>query len=250
MPDVRPIEDIIEEKRAALPPGGTPVTADTFKAWKERKEKEKAAETEAARQDAIAKQSKLCEPLDWAEIRLASSHTSLNISGDLVVFRLDITTWCLDRFTETTCAIRRHHKLAMQLRVKTSSVTPSSTTLQVKTSQNNRLKPSSQWCLVTSSSLGYRELDARTDKNVECAADLVHDLCSVYLFRAAEDETHRRELSSAKVVTSSPSTRTELPFGRDFSSELSFPRLPRKERALKEWRTLTLRSCGKLRQWT
>lgn len=58
MPDGRPIEDIIEEKRAALPPGGTPVTADTFKAWKERKEKEKAAETEAARQDAIAKQSK------------------------------------------------------------------------------------------------------------------------------------------------------------------------------------------------
>eukprot|EP00435_Cladocopium_sp_Y103_P017739 s717_g4.t1 len=34
-PDSRPIEEIIEERRAALPPGGTPVTLETFKAWKD-----------------------------------------------------------------------------------------------------------------------------------------------------------------------------------------------------------------------
>jgi len=34
-PDERPIEDIIEEKRAALPPGGTPVTLASFTLWKE-----------------------------------------------------------------------------------------------------------------------------------------------------------------------------------------------------------------------
>eukprot|EP00913_Durusdinium_trenchii_P022747 g21359.t1 len=40
-PDERPIEEIIEEKRAALPPGGTPVTLETFQAWKERREAER-----------------------------------------------------------------------------------------------------------------------------------------------------------------------------------------------------------------
>lgn len=46
-PDERPIEEIIEEKRRALPPGGTPVTLDTFKAWKERREAERLAQVEA-----------------------------------------------------------------------------------------------------------------------------------------------------------------------------------------------------------
>lgn len=46
-PDERPIEEIIEEKRAALPPGGTPVTLDTFKAWKEKREADRLAEVEA-----------------------------------------------------------------------------------------------------------------------------------------------------------------------------------------------------------
>lgn len=46
-PDERPIEEIIEERRAALPPGGTPVTLETFKAWKERKEAERLAQAEA-----------------------------------------------------------------------------------------------------------------------------------------------------------------------------------------------------------
>merc|ERR1719282_734879 len=48
-PDERPIEEIIEEKRRALPPGGTPVTLVSFKAWKERKEGERLANVEANR---------------------------------------------------------------------------------------------------------------------------------------------------------------------------------------------------------
>lgn len=50
-PDERPIEEIIEERRMALPPGGTPVTLDTFKAWREKRkamEDEKAAEARNA----------------------------------------------------------------------------------------------------------------------------------------------------------------------------------------------------------
>lgn len=50
-PDERSIEEIIEEKRAALPPGGTPVTLESFKAWKisrelmdEARKEEEAAE--------------------------------------------------------------------------------------------------------------------------------------------------------------------------------------------------------------
>lgn len=54
-PDERPIEEILEERRAALPPGGTPVTKDTFMAWKEKKEAERLAEVEANRQDKIKK---------------------------------------------------------------------------------------------------------------------------------------------------------------------------------------------------
>jgi len=48
-PDERPIEEIIEEKRAALPPGGTPVTAASFLAWKERREAERLAKVEEDR---------------------------------------------------------------------------------------------------------------------------------------------------------------------------------------------------------
>lgn len=54
-PDERPIEEILEERRAALPPGGTPVTKDTFKAWKEKKEADRLAEVEAGRQAIIKK---------------------------------------------------------------------------------------------------------------------------------------------------------------------------------------------------
>jgi len=57
-PDERPIEEIIEEKRRALPPGGTPVTAETFKAWKEKREAERLAEVEAARKDRAGKAKK------------------------------------------------------------------------------------------------------------------------------------------------------------------------------------------------
>lgn len=54
-PDERPIEEILEERRAALPPGGTPVTKQTFKEWKEKKEAERLAEVEASRQAIIKK---------------------------------------------------------------------------------------------------------------------------------------------------------------------------------------------------
>ncbi|CAE7205808.1 unnamed protein product [Symbiodinium natans] len=50
-PDERPLEEIIEERRAALPPGGTPVTPETFKAWKEKREAERLAKVEAERQE-------------------------------------------------------------------------------------------------------------------------------------------------------------------------------------------------------
>merc|ERR1719420_2185462 len=39
-PDERPLEEIIEERRRELTGAGTPVNAETFKAWKEKKEKE------------------------------------------------------------------------------------------------------------------------------------------------------------------------------------------------------------------
>lgn len=54
-PDERPIEEIIEEKRRALPPGGTPVTPETFKAWKERREADRLASVEEERQQDILK---------------------------------------------------------------------------------------------------------------------------------------------------------------------------------------------------
>ncbi|CAE8741130.1 unnamed protein product [Polarella glacialis] len=43
-PDERALEDILEERRAALPPGGTPVNLETFKAWKASKDAQKQAE--------------------------------------------------------------------------------------------------------------------------------------------------------------------------------------------------------------
>jgi len=57
-PDERPLEEIIEEKRAALPPGGTPVTPETFKAWKEKREAERLAKVEADRQENAKKGTK------------------------------------------------------------------------------------------------------------------------------------------------------------------------------------------------
>jgi len=54
-PDERPIEEIIEERRRALPPGGTPVTPETFKAWKERREADRLAAVEAERQQDVLK---------------------------------------------------------------------------------------------------------------------------------------------------------------------------------------------------
>jgi len=49
-PDDRPIEEIIEERRKALPPGGTPVTLQSFQAWKEKREAERLAQVEQNRQ--------------------------------------------------------------------------------------------------------------------------------------------------------------------------------------------------------
>eukprot|EP00443_Scrippsiella_acuminata_P077705 CAMPEP_0115444922 /NCGR_PEP_ID=MMETSP0271-20121206/38648_1 /TAXON_ID=71861 /ORGANISM="Scrippsiella trochoidea, Strain CCMP3099" /LENGTH=390 /DNA_ID=CAMNT_0002870873 /DNA_START=118 /DNA_END=1288 /DNA_ORIENTATION=+ len=54
-PDERSIEEIIEEKRAALPPGGTPVTLDTFKAWKEKREADRLAQVQAESEKAKKK---------------------------------------------------------------------------------------------------------------------------------------------------------------------------------------------------
>lgn len=44
-----PIEEIIEQRRKALPPGGTPVTLESFKAWKIKKEKERLEAVEEKR---------------------------------------------------------------------------------------------------------------------------------------------------------------------------------------------------------
>jgi len=54
-PDERPIEEIIEEKRRALPPGGTPVTPESFKAWKEKREQQRLAQLEERRKEMAKK---------------------------------------------------------------------------------------------------------------------------------------------------------------------------------------------------
>ncbi|CAK0848627.1 unnamed protein product [Prorocentrum cordatum] len=51
-PDERSIEEIIEERRQRLGPGGTPVTKETFKAWKEKRDAERAAKEEQQRTEA------------------------------------------------------------------------------------------------------------------------------------------------------------------------------------------------------
>eukprot|EP00397_Hematodinium_sp_SG-2012_P049602 GEMP01057267.1.p1 GENE.GEMP01057267.1~~GEMP01057267.1.p1 ORF type:complete len:347 (+),score=104.32 GEMP01057267.1:293-1333(+) len=47
--DERPLEEIIEEQRRNLPPGGTPVTLATFTIWKQKKEAERLAMVEEKR---------------------------------------------------------------------------------------------------------------------------------------------------------------------------------------------------------
>merc|ERR1719277_2001158 len=54
-PDERAIEEIIEERRAQLGPGGTPVTLETFKAWKEKREAERLAKVEETRKEQAKK---------------------------------------------------------------------------------------------------------------------------------------------------------------------------------------------------
>merc|ERR1719502_1316596 len=55
-PDERPLEEIIEERRRELTGAGTPVNAETFKAWKEKKEKERKDRVEEERA-ALAKKT-------------------------------------------------------------------------------------------------------------------------------------------------------------------------------------------------
>jgi hypothetical protein len=43
-PDERSIEEILQDKLKALPPGGTPVTLATFQAWKEKREADRLAQ--------------------------------------------------------------------------------------------------------------------------------------------------------------------------------------------------------------
>jgi hypothetical protein len=57
-PDERPLEEIIEEKRRNLPPGGTPVTKESFFAWKEKREQDRLAAVEEARKDRMKKGNK------------------------------------------------------------------------------------------------------------------------------------------------------------------------------------------------
>lgn len=56
-PDERPIEEIIEERRRALPPGGTPVTKESFQAWKEKREADRLAQIEAERAASTSKKA-------------------------------------------------------------------------------------------------------------------------------------------------------------------------------------------------
>lgn len=47
-----PIEERVERERQELPPGGTPVTAESFSLWKEKKEKERLLELHQQQKDA------------------------------------------------------------------------------------------------------------------------------------------------------------------------------------------------------
>ena len=47
MPEESTMEEDIEELRAKLPPGGTPVTKETFEKWKKDRDARKAAALEA-----------------------------------------------------------------------------------------------------------------------------------------------------------------------------------------------------------
>lgn len=53
-PDARTVEEIIEERRSKLGPGGTPVTMETFKAWKEKRDAERS-EVEDQRKETAKK---------------------------------------------------------------------------------------------------------------------------------------------------------------------------------------------------
>eukprot|EP00929_Paragymnodinium_shiwhaense_P009104 TRINITY_DN113151_c0_g1_i1.p1 TRINITY_DN113151_c0_g1~~TRINITY_DN113151_c0_g1_i1.p1 ORF type:complete len:367 (-),score=142.62 TRINITY_DN113151_c0_g1_i1:83-1183(-) len=67
-PDERPIEEIIEERRRALPPGGTPVTEESFKAWKERREMMRLAQVEEAAKAAKAKGQKATSAMSGRDL--------------------------------------------------------------------------------------------------------------------------------------------------------------------------------------
>lgn len=56
--DEEPIEEVIERLRAELPSGGTPVTKETFEAWKKKKEDDRLAELQAMRDAALKKPGK------------------------------------------------------------------------------------------------------------------------------------------------------------------------------------------------
>lgn len=67
-PDERPIEEIIEERRRALPPGGTPVTEDSFKAWKIRREQMRVAAVEEAAKAAKAQGKKVTSAMSGRDL--------------------------------------------------------------------------------------------------------------------------------------------------------------------------------------
>ncbi|KAF4661481.1 hypothetical protein FOL47_006646 [Perkinsus chesapeaki] len=52
------IDEIIEQERQALPAGGTPVTLETFTAWKKKKQEEREADEERKKQERIAQAKK------------------------------------------------------------------------------------------------------------------------------------------------------------------------------------------------
>jgi len=79
-PDERSIEEIIEERRMRLGPGGTPVTMETFKAWKEKREAERIAKVEE--QQAAAKKSGAKGPVGMSGRDLFTYDASLFVDDD------------------------------------------------------------------------------------------------------------------------------------------------------------------------